>query len=93
MQHRRNQLVAITLLTSLAAAAFVPIAHAESRAAQQLESRFQAADRNGDGQLTRAEAEAGMPRLAARFDQIDTAQRGYITLEQLKAVAAARKTG
>jgi len=93
MQHRHNPIAALTLLTALVAAAFVPMAHAESRAAQQLESRFKTADKNGDGQLTRAEADAGMPRLAARFDQIDTAQRGYVTLEQLQAMAADRKAG
>ena len=56
--------------------------------AQKLEERFKAADKDGDGKLTKAEAEAGMPRLAKNFDRIDTDHKGYITLDQLKAAMA-----
>jgi Ca2+-binding EF-hand superfamily protein len=60
---------------------------------QKLEERFKAADKDGDGKLTKAEVEAGMPRLAKNFDRIDTDHKGYITLDQLKAAMAAMAPG
>ncbi len=51
----------------------------------QLSSRFQQADVNHDGLLTREEAQAGMPLVAQRFDEIDTTRKGTITLVQLRA--------
>ena len=53
-----------------------------------IEARFKAADKNGDGKLTLEEAKAGMPRVAKAFDRIDTDKKGYITLDQLKAKSA-----
>lgn len=48
-----------------------------------LKSRFAAADKDGDGKLTRQECEAGMPRVYRGFDQIDSDKKGYITLDQI----------
>ena len=56
----------------------------------QIEERFKAADKNHDGKLTLEEAKAGMPRIAANFERLDTDKRGYITLEQIKKAAASR---
>jgi len=56
-----------------------------------IEERFKAADKDGDGKLTRDEAEAGMPRVAKNFDQIDKDHKGYVTLEDIKAAMAARQ--
>jgi len=47
--------------------------------------RFAAADVNHDGKLTREEADAKMPRVARNFDQIDTAHKGYVTLDEIQA--------
>ena len=55
--------------------------------AQAIE-KFKAADKNGDGKLTLEEAKAGMPRIAANFDKLDTEKKGYLTLDQVKAAAA-----
>ena len=46
--------------------------------------RFQAADTNGDGKLSRSEAQA-MPMVAKHFDEIDTNKDGYITCDELRA--------
>jgi len=46
--------------------------------------RFKAADTNGDGKLSRSEAQA-MPWVAKHFDEIDTNHDGYITREELRA--------
>ncbi|ALK32926.1 EF-hand domain-containing protein [Burkholderia plantarii] len=66
-------------------------AYAQSSMQQKLEQRFAAADADHDGKLTLAEAQAGMPRLAAHFDEIDTAHQGYVTLDQIEQFAASRR--
>ncbi len=48
-------------------------------------SRFAAADKNGDGTLSREEVQQAMPRVARHFDEIDTNQDGQISQEELKA--------
>lgn len=55
-----------------------------------IEERFKAADKNGDGKLTLEEAKAGMPRVAANFDRIDIQKLGYITVDQIKKMAASQ---
>ena len=42
-------------------------------------------DIDGDGRISRAEAQAGAPRLAKHFDEIDTNKDGFITPEEMKA--------
>jgi hypothetical protein len=56
---------------------------------QEVEKRFAAADKDGDGKLTLDEAKAGMPRVASSFDKIDKDTKGYITLDQLKVAVGA----
>ena len=54
--------------------------------------RFEAANTTHDGKLTREQAEAGgMPGIAHHFDLIDTDKKGYITLQDIKAFAQARR--
>jgi len=43
---------------------------------------FQAMDTDGDGRISRTEAQAN-PALAAEFDALDTHRSGYLTREQL----------
>ena len=54
----------------------------------RFEQRFKSADADGNGMISRAEAEKGLPRLARRFEQIDADKDGHITRDE---VAAARK--
>jgi Ca2+-binding EF-hand superfamily protein len=52
----------------------------------QFEERFKAADKNGDGALTKAEAEAGkLQYIAQHFDKIDANKDGKVTREELRA--------
>lgn len=46
-------------------------------------SRWQAADKDGDGALSRSEAEAGTPMLFRRFDQFDKNKDGRITRDEM----------
>lgn len=55
--------------------------------ADELASRFAAADKNHDGKLTLEEAQAGMPKVARNFARIDKDGKGYVTLDQLKQAA------
>lgn len=59
----------------------------ESFRDRQIDERFAAADKNHDGKLTLQEAKDGMPKVAANFDKIDTQQKGYVTVDQIKAMA------
>ena len=52
--------------------------------------RFKKADTNGDGRLSREEAQKGMPQLARDFDRIDANKDGMVTLEELEAARKAR---
>lgn len=64
---------------------------AQNTMQQKLEARFAAADVNHDGKLTKAEAQAGMPRLAEHFDEIDSMHKGYVTLAQIEQYVAQRR--
>ena len=52
--------------------------------------RFKKADANGDGRISREEAQKGMPQLARDFDRIDANKDGMVTLEELEAARKAR---
>ena len=52
--------------------------------AQKMHERLKAADKDGDGKISRAEAVA-LPRIAKHFDEIDTNKDGFVTREELKA--------
>lgn len=77
----------IAIAAALAIIPFAAMASTEQE--KQVEARFKAADANHDGRLTKAEAQAGMPRVYPNFDRLDTAKRGYLTLPQIKAAIAA----
>ena len=53
---------------------------------KQMTAAFKAADKDQDGKLTLPEATAGMPKVAKNFARIDKDKKGYVTIEQLKAM-------
>lgn len=55
---------------------------------ERMQEHFRRADKDGDGALSKAEAEAAMPRLAKDFDAIDANKDGKITQEELRAYGA-----
>lgn len=77
------------LLISLAISVLAtgPIYAQESRTDREIDQRFAAADTNKDGRLTLEEAKAGMPRVAANFQKIDSQKKGYVTAAEIKAMA------
>ena len=55
-----------------------------------LKTNFANADNDKDGNLTKEECSAGMPRIYRGFDRIDSDGRGYITLDQILTFVANR---
>ena len=84
--------VNVALITTLlglsigASAAFAqtPAEHPKGERAHKMHERLKAADKDGDGKISRAEA-AALPRIAKHFDEIDANKDGFITREELKA--------
>ena len=52
---------------------------------------FRRADADGDGALTRAEAEEALPRLGAKFDRIDANRDERLTADELRRYFDARR--
>jgi hypothetical protein len=75
-------MVAVTCFSGLSGAVM-----ADGSRDEQIAERFAAANTDHNGQLTLAEAEAGMPRVAANFTKIDADQSGTLTLAEIQALA------
>jgi Ca2+-binding EF-hand superfamily protein len=86
----RKRIVSGVLALALISLVGVSAAQAVDASTQaklaELETRFKAADKNADGKLTLEEAKGGMPRVADSFSHIDVEKKGYVTLEQIKAL-------
>lgn len=89
MKSMRKAVWTLALASSFVLAATASDALADAKQDKEIEEKFKAADKDNDGKLTLAEAKAGMPRIAKGFDKIDKDKKGYITVEQIKAFAAA----
>jgi Ca2+-binding EF-hand superfamily protein len=83
----QNPLAAVKLLSFALVLALASTAAADTSRDEQIAARFAAADTNHDGQLTLAEAKAGMPRVAANFDKIDADKSGTVTVAEIEALA------
>jgi len=55
-------------------------------------ARFKHADTNADAKISRAEAGKNAPRLAKKFDAIDTDKDGQLTQEELRAYGETRRS-
>jgi EF hand len=53
---------------------------------------FRRADANGDGALTRAEADKALPRLGTKFDRIDANADGKLTQDELRRYFDSKRT-
>jgi hypothetical protein len=52
---------------------------------ERMQERLKRADGNGDGAISRAEAEQSMPGIARHFDSIDIDRDGTISREEMRA--------
>jgi hypothetical protein len=62
-----------------------------AQAGAKFELYFARADSDGDGALSRAEAERGLRRVAKKFEHIDRDGDGRLTREEMQAWLAARR--
>jgi hypothetical protein len=76
------------MLISMASHAEQSKAERAQEMKEKLMERFNEADADHDGRLTKVEAEGKMPRVAKSFDAIDVQKRGYVTIEQIELFAA-----
>ena len=74
-------------VAALSSALTLSVAAADASRDEQIAEHFAAADTNHDGQLTLAEAQAGMPRIAANFGKIDADGSGTVTVVEIEALA------
>jgi hypothetical protein len=64
----------------------------QQQAMQKLKRRFDAADLDANGSLTRKEAaSAGLGFIVKHFDQIDSAHRGQVSFAELQQFMASRR--
>ena len=82
-KHLRTVLVTGATLFLALAGAPSRAAELPPRAVKMLTERFEKADVNHDGKLTREEAKAGMPRVYKNFDRIDVDKKGFVTLQEI----------
>ena len=71
-----------------------PVAHATATAHPRMthEERFDAANTTHDGKLTKEQAHAAhMYATVKHWDAIDRDKKGYVTMDDLKAYAAAQR--
>ncbi len=60
----------------------------------QMQEHWKAADKDGDGALSRAEVDAAqMPRLSRDFDQLDANRDGKLTPEEMRSAMMQRRPG
>lgn len=88
----------LSLLPLLCTLALTATAHAQApnaarleKARGELQKRFEAADANKDGKLTREEAQAKMPHIYKNFDMIDTGHTGAISLADIETFLVSKK--
>ena len=55
---------------------------------KEITDRFASCDKNRDGKLTKQEAKGCMPRVYDHFSDIDTDNKGYVTVAQIQALAS-----
>lgn len=53
--------------------------------ATKVHERLKAADKDGDGKISKAEADTSLPRIAKQFGDIDTNKDGFVTKAELRA--------
>ena len=87
MRKVNTALVTVLLSAGIGASvafAQTPVEPPKGERAHKMHERLKAADKDGDGKISRAEA-AALPRLAKHFDEIDTNKDGFITKEEMQA--------
>ena len=88
----KDSMIAAVLLAAMNAIPWVASAQDNAEPKQgRGEERFKAADKDGNGTLSKEEVSASMPRLASRFDALDTNKDDQLSPDELRAARAGRE--
>jgi Ca2+-binding EF-hand superfamily protein len=96
---RRLNRIAIAAIACIATFIALPSAAQQPQAAQveqlkaQMVQRFEQADTDGDGRLTKAETNGKMPRLHRNFEAVDGDRDGYVNQAEIVAYMETRAAG
>jgi EF hand len=82
-------LIAIALVSAASLVMAADPAQAPARGGGA--EKMRAADTNGDGLISRQEADASLPRVAKHFEEIDANKDGQLSREEMRAFHDARK--
>ena len=85
MHFAQNTLI---LVACVLAALPLNVSADEASRNKEIAERFAKCDTNHDGKLTLAEAKGCMPRIYDHFSYIDSANKGYVTVAQIQAMAS-----
>lgn len=85
MHFAKNTLI---LVTCALAALPLNVSADDASRNQEIAERFAKCDTNRDGKLTMNKAKGCMPRIYEHFSYIDTANKGYVTVAQIQAMAS-----
>ena len=66
---------------------------APAKPASPMDEKFAKANVTQDGRLTPEQAAGAMPMVAREFKAIDTGQKGYVTIEEVRAFRRKRMAG
>ena len=79
----------VLLSISLCAVSALPLVASADDASRdkEISERFAKCDINHDGKLTKEEANGCMPRIYSNFGYIDSANKGYVTVAEIQAMA------
>jgi len=84
----KNHLFSLCLGYALLAVSIDAMAQQASTEQKQAAlERLQSADTNKDGFIDKAEAEAGLPRVAKNFDKLDANDDGKLSPDEFKSMA------
>ena len=81
-----SKLIILLGLNSLMLVPLIAYADDASRD-KEIAERFAKCDTNHDGKLTKEEANGCMPRIYSNFSYIDSANKGYVTVAEIQAMA------
>lgn len=81
-----SKLIVLIGLNSLMLIPLIAYADDVSRD-KEIAERFAKCDTNRDDKLTKEEANGCMPRIYSNFSYIDSANKGYVTVAEIQAMA------
>ncbi len=93
MNKMKISLIITALFAASAAYAQAPADAPKGERGARMQEHFKAADKDSDGKISRAEADASLPRVAKNFDALDANKDGFVTTDEMRAAHGKGKHG